>query len=120
SLQRRLKEKEQRQADHRAGQQKSKPNAKDKTESEKRWEEALQRVRESRQFLEEQQKVLCERFFHCSDWLAFFHTDPHHRVKSIRCRAPGKKRFQSYTPYRSPGLFGHSLFSPYAGTDKQH
>jgi hypothetical protein len=120
SQQRRLKEKEQRPGDHRAGQQKPEPKAKDRTESEKQWQEALQRIRDARQLLEEQQEILCERFSQCSDWLAFFHTDHYHRVQSIRFRDPGQKRFRSYTPYRSRGLFGHGLFSPYASPRQQH
>jgi hypothetical protein len=119
SLARRLESKEQRQQDHAQGNQKAKPTAKGKTEQEKAWENDLQRLQEQRLFLEEQAGTLRERLGSTAGWLAFFHTDQFHRVRSIRFRKPFEKRFQSYQPFKTTGLFGHALFKLYQGEQKQ-
>ncbi len=115
SQMRRLKEKEERKEKHKKGEQKSAPTAKDKTELEKGWEKQLSQLDQQRHFLEDQQRVLVERLALTAGWQAFSHTDQHHRVRSVRFRKPGEKKFQSYSPFAKggTGLFGHGLFTPY-------
>jgi hypothetical protein len=119
SLARRLDAKAQRQQDHAQGKQNQTPTAKNKTEQEKGWEKELVKFADQRTFLEEQLATLRERFGNAVGWLVFFHTDPLHRVRSIRFRKPYDKRFQSYQPSKQSGLFGHALFKPYVSEEKQ-
>ncbi len=125
SLKRRLAEMQAREAEHQAGRQKARPAAKDKTEAEKQWEQELVKLTGAAGWLQEQREALRERFAEAPNWLAFFHTDRQHRVRSIRFRKPYEKRFQSFNPFRgakeasSTGLFGHGLFRPYVGAAKQ-
>jgi hypothetical protein len=111
SLQRRLQAQEQRPQGHARG----------KTELEKAWEKDLARLAEEERFLDEQSTALTERLTAATGWIAFFHTNARHQVCSIRFRKPFEKLFQSYVPFKGKGtgLFGHSLFSPYKGEDKQ-
>jgi hypothetical protein len=127
SLSRRLEAKEVRKEAHRQGRQKTQPSARSKTEDEKRWEKEANDLGQRRDFLEGQQRALSERLPLVGGWLAFFHTDAHHRVRSIRFRKPSteEKKFQAYKPFKTKdessetGLFGHSLFRPYQAEDKQ-
>jgi hypothetical protein len=127
SQNRRLEAKEERQEAHRQGQQKTKPGARSKTEDERRWEKEIDDLGHRRDWLEEQLRALSERLPQVAGWLAFFHADAHHRVRSIRFRKPStmEKKFQAYKPFKAKdessetGLFGHSLFRPYQGEDKQ-
>jgi hypothetical protein len=120
SLTRRLEAKESRKEGQRQGRQKSTPTAKGKTELEKGWEKQIEGLDRQRVFLEEQREVLRERLGHTIGWVAFFHTDQHHRVKSIRFRKFEGKHFQSYNPFKqgATGLFGHSLFAPFSEAHK--
>jgi hypothetical protein len=125
--QRRLDNKENRPQTHGDGRPKTLPTAKIKTEDEKAWEKEIARLDRERHWLEENRQTLIERLAVTADWLAFFHTDPHHRVRSVRFRKADRlvKTFQSYTPFSNgsgqagTGLFGHSLFRPYESEDKQ-
>jgi hypothetical protein len=127
SQQRRLESKEGRRQAHRDGRQKTLPTAKSKTEDENAWEKEIARLERERNWLEENRQTLAERLAVTAEWLAFFHTDPYHRVRSIRFRKADRlaKKFQSYTPFSGAsgqagtGLFGHSLFRPYEAEDKQ-
>src|SRR5262249_60598760 len=109
----------------RPGRQQARPTAKDKTGAEKRWGAELQRLADNARWLEEQREALRARLGETAGWLAFFHTDRQHRVRSMRFRKPFEKRFQSFHPYRgrpggSPtGVFGHGLFRPFAAESRQ-
>jgi hypothetical protein len=127
SQQRRLEAKEGRQQEHRDGRQKGPASAKSKTDDEKAWEKEIGRLQRERNWLEENRSTLSERLAVTVDWVAFFHTDQYHRVRSVRFRKADSlaKSFQSYVPFGSAsgdietGLFGHSLFQPYTAEDKQ-
>jgi len=120
SLKRRLEAKEGRAEEHKQGQQRGPASAKSKTEHEKGWENELLRLRGEEQYLEEQRDALKETLAKAAHWIAFFHTDAHHRVKSIRFRQAFDKRFMSYVvSNENTGLFGHALFQPYSDANKQ-
>jgi hypothetical protein len=110
---------EQRQPDNVQGGDKTKPAIHGKTEQEKSWEKDLVRLVEQRLFLKEKLAKLKERFGSTTEWLAFFHTDEFHRVRSIRFRKPYEKKFQSYHPFKRTGLFGHGLFKMYQSEEKR-
>ncbi len=112
SLKRRLEAKEGRAEDHKQGKQQGRPTAKSKTNHEKAWENELVRLRESQQSLHEQCDTLKEVMAKATHWIAFFHTDALHRVRSIRFRKAYEKHFMSFVPFGDvTGLFGHSLFN---------
>jgi hypothetical protein len=120
SLKRRVEAKEGRAEDHKQGKQKNPASAKSKTEHEKAWESELLGLRAARQYLEEQRDKLAEVLGKAAHWVAFFHTDQHHRVRSIRFRQAFDKKFMSYVPSGGhTGLFGHALFQPYSEASKQ-
>jgi hypothetical protein len=129
ALQRRVEAKEAREEAHQKGRQKTPPTAKSKTEIEKAWEQELQRLRGNSQFLGQKRDELRERLAKVAKWVAFFHTDARHRVRSIRFRHPGDKRFQSWVPFKDDngpakdgypgGCFGHSLFRQYQSAEKR-
>jgi hypothetical protein len=116
SQERRLEAKEERKDDHKQGKQKATPSARSKTEQEKAWEKEHERLDKQRAFLEEQQRKLSELLPTAASWIALFHTDQFHRVRSIRFRKAEGRYFQSYVPFKgSTGVFGHSLFRQYSG-----
>jgi hypothetical protein len=121
SLNRRLDAKEQRKKDHAEGKQKSVPTAKGKTQQEKWWESELAGLDKQQKFLEEQRVDLREGLAKATGWIAFFHTDHSHRVRSIKFRKFEGKHFQSFAPFIKgrKGLFGHGLFSPFQGEERQ-
>jgi hypothetical protein len=119
SLAGRLAAKESRQQDNSHEKQKTTSTAEGTTPQEKSWKKELAQLAEQRLFLEEQLGTMKERFISASGWLAFFHTDQFHRVRSIRFRKPYEKKFQSYHPFKTTGLFGHALFRPYQSEEKQ-
>ena len=51
--------------------------------------------------------------------IAFFLTDPEHRITSIRFREPYAKKILWFKPFPEAGLFGHGLFSE-SGTDNHN
>jgi hypothetical protein len=92
------------------------------SEDEKRWGQQVAGLQRQRDQLKEECATLSERLSAAGGWVAFFHTDAHHRVRSIRFRkaSAAEKKFQSYTPFHgSYGLFGHALFRPYREEEKQ-
>jgi hypothetical protein len=119
SQKRRLEAKEGRDEAHKQGKQKAPASAKSKTEHEKGWESEFLKLRGERQFLEGERDKLKELLAKAAYWIGFFHTDAHHRVKSIRFRQPFDKRFMAYAPFRNTGLFGHALFQPYSEANQQ-
>jgi hypothetical protein len=120
SLKRRLESKEARTEANKQGKQKSAASAKDKTEHELAWENELLRLRSKWQYLQEQCTTLQALLKNAAHWIAFFHTDAHHRVLSIRFRQPFDKKFLSFVlEGNNTGLFGHPLFQPYSESSKQ-
>jgi hypothetical protein len=120
SLKRRLEAKEQRKKDHAEGRQKSAPTAKGKTDQEKWWEKELAGLDKQLKFLEEQRHALREQLTKAAGWIAFFHTDHSHRVRSIKFRKYEGKHFQSFAPFKGrKGLFGHGLFAPFQGEERK-
>jgi len=94
--------------------------SKGKTEQEKKIEKESERLDTQERFLAERRDELQERFAKTAGWVAFFHTDAHHRTLSIRFRKFEGKRFQSYVPFTGrTGLFGHSLFSHYQSEQRR-
>ena len=92
-----------------------------KTEQEKAWEKQINSTDHQLGFLKAQFEHLKEKLSHVGGWLAFFHTDQHHRVCSIRFRkaTAAEKAFQSHIPMKeSYGLFGHALFRPFQSESK--
>jgi|GEM_PF-796991 len=124
---RRLAAKAEREKDQKAGQQQSKPSAKDKTEHEKRWEAALVATQDAETFLRDQKDSLKEKILGAADWIVFFHTDALHRVRSLRFRRPFGKDFRSHCPFKDSGgsgktiqgVFGHGMFSLFQGEVKR-
>jgi hypothetical protein len=116
SLARRLEAKEVRAEDHKAGKQKAPADAKSKTEHEKGWEKELLRLRDERQGLQTHRGVLGDVVGRAAHWISLAHTDPHHRVLSMRFRQAFQKHFMSYLAGKSgnTGLFGHALFQPFS------
>jgi hypothetical protein len=105
--------------DRTAGKRQAPVSAKSKTEYEKGWENELIRLRASRQALEEKCSALKDLFGRAASWIAFFHTDHLHRVRSVRFRQPFDKRFVSFVVTTDhTGLFGHGLFQPYSEANR--
>ncbi len=90
-----------------------KPAASKPTAEEQQWAAQVAKLSESRSWLLDQQAALTERCSITGGWLAFFHTDAAHRVKSIRFRKAFDKAFAQYKPWKESGVFGHGLFRPY-------
>jgi hypothetical protein len=75
---------------------KSRQSAAAKTEHEVQWEKDISRLEASRARMIEQRDQLCHVLGNARGWIVFFHTDQHHRVRSIRLRKSGEKVFQRF------------------------
>jgi hypothetical protein len=68
----------------------------------------------------EMRQKLVERCHQCPGWLAFFYTDAHFQIVSVRFRNPSSKQFASFKPFKAAGLFARELFSPCQARDNAH
>lgn len=64
-------------------------------------------------FLVEMRDKLAAMVSTKSGWLAFFYTDVHHRITSIKLREPYTKNIRYFKPNKNmAGVFGHGYFLP--------